>query len=226
MRQPRYLSNLELGKALKRQGFPDAELPTMIAIANAESGRNLFAHNPNASTGDNSYGPWQINMLGSMGEGRRRDFGLSSNEELFNLDTNARAAKIIKDNYGQGYQAWSVYRSGAYKPYLKEATEAARAIAGPNADLTLESSLNPVSSSSSLLDDLIKYDQYLEGKNVKAVEQNEKRFKAKLIAQLVQNQINASPVNALMGDNMMFGQLPKIPGVTDFSGLMPPDMPV
>jgi len=72
----------------------------------------------------------------------------------------------------------------------------------------------------------MKYDQYLEGKNTKAIEQNEKRFKAKLIAQLVQNQINASPVNALMGDNMMFGQLPKIPGVTDFSGLMPPDMPV
>jgi hypothetical protein len=134
--------------------------------------------------------------------------------------------RLFKDNYGQGYQAWSVYRSGAYKPYLKEATEATRAIAGPNADLTLESSLNPVSSSSSLLDDLIKYDEYLEGKNTKAIEQNEKRFKAKLVAQLVQNQINASPVNALMGDNMMFGQLPKIPGVTDFSGLMPPDMPV
>lgn len=95
-------------------GMPQPKV--MAAIAMAESGGNIFAHNANASTGDNSYGLWQINMLGSMGPARRREFGISRNEELFDPIVNARAAKKILASQGLG--AWSVYRSGAYARYL------------------------------------------------------------------------------------------------------------
>jgi hypothetical protein len=86
----------------------------MAAIAMAESGGNPGAHNPVPP--DNSYGLWQINMLGAMGPARRREFGITSNEALYNPAINARAAaKILKS---QGLAAWSTYTNGAYKKYL------------------------------------------------------------------------------------------------------------
>lgn len=97
-------------------GFSPERARIMAAIGMAESSGNPRAHNPNASTGDNSYGIWQINMLGKMGADRRRSMGLRSNEELFNPTVNAKAAKSIYDE--QGFSAWSVYNSGAYKKYL------------------------------------------------------------------------------------------------------------
>lgn len=86
----------------------------MSAIAMAESSGNTRAHNPLGL--DNSYGLWQINMLGDMGPARRRQFGISRNEELFDPAVNARAAKKILD--GQGLKAWSTYTNGAYKRYM------------------------------------------------------------------------------------------------------------
>lgn len=120
------LSPSQIATALRRAGFPESELPRMTAAALAESGGNPRAHNPNAQTGDNSYGLWQINMLGGMGPERRRQFGLKSNEDLFDPTTNARAAKGIFDS--QGPNAWSVIRSGAYKKHLAEAE---RAVSNP-----------------------------------------------------------------------------------------------
>lgn len=88
----------------------------MAAIAMAESSGNTKAHNANPP--DDSYGLWQINMLGDMGPGRRREFGISKNEDLFNPLTNAMAAKKILGS--QGLAAWSTYSSGAYKKYMKD----------------------------------------------------------------------------------------------------------
>lgn len=99
-------------------GFSPEQAKIMAAIAKAESSLNPMAHNPNAGTGDNSYGLWQINMIGKMGADRRRSLGLSANEQLFDPSTNARAAKSIFE--GQGFQAWSVYKSGKYQDYLGE----------------------------------------------------------------------------------------------------------
>lgn len=100
----------------QQAGFTAEQARIMAAVAMAESSGNPRAHNPNASTGDNSYGLWQINMLGGMGPERRRLFGISSNEQLFDPAVNARAAKAIFDQ--QGFNAWSVYKSGAYRRYL------------------------------------------------------------------------------------------------------------
>lgn len=100
----------------QQAGFTPEQARIMAAVAMAESSGNPKAHNPNASTGDNSYGLWQINMLGGMGPERRRLFGISSNEQLFDPVVNAKAAKAIFDQ--QGFGAWSVYKSGAYRRYL------------------------------------------------------------------------------------------------------------
>jgi hypothetical protein len=94
-------------------GFSSSQADTMTQIAYKESGWNASAYNGNAGTGDNSYGLWQINMLGSMGPSRRKQFGLKSNSDLFNPATNARAARGIWKS--QGFGAWSVYKNGSYR---------------------------------------------------------------------------------------------------------------
>lgn len=103
-------------------GFSGEEAAIMAAIAMAESSGRSTAHNPNASTGDNSYGLWQVNMLGAMGPQRLREFGIRRNEDLFDPATNAMAARKVYQS--QGFKAWSVYRSGAYRQYLPAARRA------------------------------------------------------------------------------------------------------
>jgi len=105
-------------------GFRGQDAAVMAAIAMAESGGRSSAYNGNAATGDKSYGLWQINMLGGMGPQRRRAFGIGNNEALFDPATNANAARQVFGS--QGFGAWSVYRSGAYKDYLPAAMAASR----------------------------------------------------------------------------------------------------
>jgi len=106
-----------IAAAAKAGGFPDSEIPLAVAIALAESGGNPRAHN--ATPPDNSYGLWQINMYGPLGPARRAQYGLQSNEELFDPVKNARAAYAVRR--GQGWTAWSVYTNGRYKRYLSDA---------------------------------------------------------------------------------------------------------
>ena len=98
-------------------GFNPDNARIMAGIAGAESSYNPSARNPDASTGDNSYGLFQINMLGDMGPERRQLFGIDSNDQLLDPATNARAAKAIFDR--QGFGAWSVYRSGRYQDFMQ-----------------------------------------------------------------------------------------------------------
>ena len=74
----RYLSNPDIAYYARKAGFSGDLVPVMVAIANAESGRDRLALNPNAATGDESYGLTQINMLGPMGPERRKLFGIKS----------------------------------------------------------------------------------------------------------------------------------------------------
>lgn len=110
------ISQQQAFELAKNAGFSDEEAKTMAAIAVAESGLNASAFNGNASTGDKSYGLWQINMLGRLGPERRAQLGIQSDEQLFDPATNARAAfQIYKQ---QGFEAWSVYKSGKYRQYM------------------------------------------------------------------------------------------------------------
>lgn len=118
------LSMENLASLVRQAGFPESEVPRMVAVAMAESGGNPRAHNPNASTGDNSYGLLQVNMLGGMGEERRRAFGLKSNEDLFDPLTNLKAARKIYESQGIG--AWGAWTNGSASKYLEAARKAAK----------------------------------------------------------------------------------------------------
>ena len=103
---------------LRQAGFKGDALRTAYAVMMAESGGRARAHNPNRSTGDDSYGLFQINMLDSLGPARRKQFGLGRNEDLFDPVTNARVAYRMSGG-GKDWSPWSAYKSGAYKKHLK-----------------------------------------------------------------------------------------------------------
>lgn len=104
-------------------GFRGKGLRTAYGIVMRESGGRADAYNPNRSTGDDSYGLFQINMLGNMGASRRKQFGLRSNEDLFDPLTNAKAA-FRMSNGGKDWGAWGIgpnaYRSGAGYDTIKQ----------------------------------------------------------------------------------------------------------
>lgn len=103
----------------KGAGLTDpGNLATAVAIALAESGGNPQSHN--ARPPDNSYGLWQINMLGSMGPERRAKFGISSNDQLFDPATNARAMMMLSNN-GTNFRPWTTFTSGAFLKHIQEA---------------------------------------------------------------------------------------------------------
>lgn len=84
------------------------------AIAMAESSGNPRAHNPVPP--DDSYGLWQINMRGNLGPERRAQFGLTSNEQLYDPATNARAMVAISGGCAN-FNPWTTFTSGRYRAY-------------------------------------------------------------------------------------------------------------
>ena len=125
------LTQSEITNIAKSVGMSDPV--KMAAIAMAESSGDTTAHNTNAKTGDDSYGLWQINMRGSLGPARRKAFGITSNDQLFNPVTNAKAAKKILDSQGLG--AWSTYTNGAYEKFYKGTAEGAGLSGNPTEDV-------------------------------------------------------------------------------------------
>lgn len=131
------LSREEIATLARDAGFTGANIDVAVAVALAESGGNPYAHNGDSSTGDDSYGLWQINMIGSMGPDRRKRFNLSSNADLYDPETNARVAHSLwKSN---GWSPWTTYTSGKYKKYMTNSVISASSSNG-------ESSINPVVS--------------------------------------------------------------------------------
>lgn len=92
---------------LQAAGFKGNALRTAWAIAMRESGGNPQAFNGNRSTGDQSYGLFQINMLGNMGPGRRAEYGLQNNNQLFDPATNAKVAYRMSKG-GTDFGAWGL----------------------------------------------------------------------------------------------------------------------
>lgn len=127
------LSIEQIAQLAYAAGWRGENLTIMTAVAMRESGGNPRAHNPNRGTGDNSYGLWQINMIEKYGPARRASFGITSNEQLFDPMTNARAAFILGDN-GKSTYHWTQYRAGvgesSYGKWLPQARVAAAKAAG------------------------------------------------------------------------------------------------
>lgn len=97
----------ELKDLLYGVGFRGKALELAWGIVMRESRGGPTSHNGNANTGDNSYGLFQINMIGSLGADRREKFGLKSNEELFDPVTNAQIAFHMSGG-GEDFGAWGV----------------------------------------------------------------------------------------------------------------------
>lgn len=101
---------------LKNAGFSGEKLRLAWSVGMAESGGDPKAFNGNTRTGDQSYGLFQINMIGAMGPERRRQFGIQSNDELFDPQVNIRAMLKVSSN-GTNWKPWSAYKSGAYRRF-------------------------------------------------------------------------------------------------------------
>jgi hypothetical protein len=86
------LDNDQLIELLGAVGFKGKQLKVAWAVTKKESGGRPVAHNDNTGTGDNSYGLFQINMIGDLGADRREKFGLETNNQLFDPVTNAQIA--------------------------------------------------------------------------------------------------------------------------------------
>jgi hypothetical protein len=99
------LTDTELKELLQSVGFEGEPLRTAWAIVKRESNGRPLAFNGNVKTGDNSYGLFQINMIGQLGPDRREKFGLKSNAELFNPVKNAQIAYYMS-NKGTNWIAW------------------------------------------------------------------------------------------------------------------------
>lgn len=119
------LSPAQIAEYAHDAGFRGQDLTVAVAVAMAESGGDTRAHNPVPP--DDSYGLWQINMIGSLGPARRDQFDLDRDRELFDPEENAKAAWAIS-GHGDSFRPWTTYTSGAYKQFLDDARRGVRAM--------------------------------------------------------------------------------------------------
>ena len=102
-----------------QNGLSKEDAITMAAVGMAESTGNSGVRNTNPDTGDDSFGLWQINMIGNLGPDRLRRYGLRSAEDLKDPETNARVmASMFKTD---GITAWGAYKDKRYLQYMSEA---------------------------------------------------------------------------------------------------------
>ena len=104
------LSMAEIAKVAHAAGFRGNDLVQMVAIAMRESGGRSNAFNGDHTTGDKSYGLWQINMLGAMGPARAKAFGISDYDQLYDPLTNAKAAFTLYQQSGNKLTPWGGYK--------------------------------------------------------------------------------------------------------------------
>ena len=126
----------------RNAGFSDSDAAIMASIAMGESGGDVRArYNPDGSTGEDSYGLWQINMDPRYADERMRLFGISSKEQLFDPVINAMAAKKIWDQ--QGFTAWTEYKNKDYKEFLPEAQSVVMSSGRPEQSIAKSSQVTP-----------------------------------------------------------------------------------
>lgn len=117
----RKLTPKEVAQYAYNAGFRGDDLIKAVAIAGAESGFNTGALNPNGK--DNSFGLMQMNMYGDLGPSRREQWGLSSDEELYDPATNMRAAYSLYSST-KGFSHWTTFTGGKYNDYMDQARTA------------------------------------------------------------------------------------------------------
>ena len=105
------LTSTELVDLLAAVGFEGKSLKTAWAVAMRESRGHPTSHNRNAKTGDNSYGLFQINMIGNMGVERlaklQDKVGIVKTADLLDPVANAKAAYYMTDG-GKDWGSWGL----------------------------------------------------------------------------------------------------------------------
>jgi hypothetical protein len=103
------LTDEDLIALLRGVGFEGTGLKTAWAIAKRESNGRPLAYNGNRSTGDSSYGIFQINMIDGLGIDRlelfNEKFDVKTKTELFDPVTNAEITYYMS-NGGKDWTAW------------------------------------------------------------------------------------------------------------------------
>lgn len=143
------LSPDELYQVARGAGFPAATAVKMVAIALKESGGDPNALN--AKPPDESYGLWQINMLGPLGDARLRQFGLSSKSQLYDPAVNARIAYSLWAGSDANLDRhWAIVRSALnrtryerYLPIAQAAAERVEVAAGSSPPASIEVASSP-----------------------------------------------------------------------------------
>lgn len=115
-RRSETLSQSQIGNLLAASGAPVRLIPTLTAIAMAESGGRVTAYNPgNQGVNENSLGLFQVNQ---QAHGNK---GIFSDQNLYTPEGNVRAALEVLRK--QGLNAWTTFTKGTYKKYLQGAYE-------------------------------------------------------------------------------------------------------
>lgn len=113
------LNQAQCKELLSAIGFEGKALKMAWAVAQKESNCRPMAVNNNRKTGDNSYGIFQINMIGELGEARLEKFDLDSKKDLLDPVTNAKIA-FHMSNEGSDWSSWTYLNGERIKGFLLE----------------------------------------------------------------------------------------------------------
>lgn len=101
------LTDTELVDMLSLVGFKGESLKIAWSVVMRESRGHPTSRNNTPATGDNSYGLFQINMIGNLGEVRREKFNIAKDSDLFDPVTNAKAAFYMTAR-GTNWGSWGL----------------------------------------------------------------------------------------------------------------------
>jgi hypothetical protein len=115
------LTDEDLIALLKGVGFEGTGLKKAWAIAKRESNGRPLAYNGNRSTGDSSYGIFQINMIDGLGIDRlelfNEKFDVKTKTELFDPVTNAEITYYMTKG-GEDWSSWKGLTPKAKEWYM------------------------------------------------------------------------------------------------------------
>jgi hypothetical protein len=112
-----HLNDAQLKELLKAVGFEGSSLKMAWAVAKKESNGRPLAYNGDKSTGDHSFGIFQINMNGDLMNNRIEKFELNSVSDLFNPVTNAEIAFYMTKG-GKDWSSWTNLNGERIKEFL------------------------------------------------------------------------------------------------------------
>jgi hypothetical protein len=113
------LAGVDVARAAYAAGFRGDDLVKMIAISKRESGWKPRAYNGDETTGDHSYGLWQLNTLNSKKGGMMGDLvnsilgkpqGNTNFDDLFDPNVNAKVAYAFYQRNGNTTRPWGGYK--------------------------------------------------------------------------------------------------------------------